>query len=224
MSFADATFTEDTLKYDPEVYAEAGQQLIPTPGVYRFRALSLGRKKDKNGDPILRDGKWPILMINRVEIVDPVDESGSFAVFEEIPTKPMMRKLGGREVPAARHIDLMRAIDVETQVESFEEGIQEVEKLLSSGQTFVASLGYKAQDNEYAKARIADLGGFENAPREAQNAAWNDAKFTTKDFKLPGGGYKTRITGKSGKVLDAKLTLSKFYPSNANQEIGPYTK
>jgi hypothetical protein len=207
MSFADATFTEDTLKYDPEVYAEAGQQLIPTPGVYRFRALSLGRKKDKNGDPILRDGKWPILMINRVEIVDPVDESGSFAVFEEIPTKPMMR-----------------AIDVETQVESFEEGIQEVEKLLSSGQTFVASLGYKAQDNEYAKARIADLGGFENAPREAQNAAWNDAKFTTKDFKLPGGGYKTRITGKSGKVLDAKLTLSKFYPSNANQEIGPYTK
>lgn len=223
MSYANSTFTED-VSYDPTTYPDQGAAQLPTPGVYRFRATSIGRKKNRDsGEPVLTQGKWPVIMLNRVEIVEPTEENGAFAVFEEISTNPFMRKVGSAEIPGSRHMDLLRSIDQDASPGGFEAAIGEVESLLTSGQTFVATLGYKATDVDWAKAQLA-LVGDKNAPKDVVNRIWNEARYTTKDFKNPNGGYRTKLVGKSGKTLDAKLALTKFFPSNSNTDLGAYTK
>jgi hypothetical protein len=225
MSTQMATFSPDSYTYNPAEYVDAGATLLPLPGVYRMRVTSLGRRKDREtGAEILKDGVWPTLVLNRVEIVEPIDETGTFALFEELYTKPYLRKGQGRELPAAKHMDLLRAIDQHAQVGDFLEGVQEVERLLSSGQTFVAQLGYRAQDTEWAKAEIARSGGKDAMTKEAYNAVWTAAKLSTKDFKNPSGGYRTQTVGRSGAVLEAKLTLTKFIPSDTQVDLGPYLR
>jgi len=79
------TFNADTLTYNPDEYVDSGSPLMPLPGTYRFRVTSLTRRKDRDsGQVILKDGKWPTLVLNRVEIVEPIDDAGIFGVFEEI--------------------------------------------------------------------------------------------------------------------------------------------
>ena len=71
---------------------------------------------------------------------------------------------------------------------------------------------------------LSTAGGYDAAPKVEINRIWKEAKFTTKDFKLPQGGYASKVKGKSGTWLDAKLSLTKFFPSNASVELGPYTR
>jgi hypothetical protein len=221
------TFADDTIAYNPNDYVDAGVAILPLPGIYRFRVTSLSRRKIRDtNEEVLRDG-WPTLVLNRVEIVEPLDEAGTYAVFEEMLTKPYMRAAsGGRKLPAAKHMDLLRAIDQHVAVSDFMEGVQEVERLLTSGATFVAQLGYRAQDTTWAKATIAEAGGKEALDRETYNKIWNDAKLTTKDFKNPQGGYRQQALGRSGTLLDAKLTLNKFIPSDQadTTALGPYVR
>lgn len=220
MSLQSVTFNPDSLTYNPADYVDAGATILPLPGIYRLRVTSLARRKDREtGEVILKDGKWPTLMLNRVEIVEPLDETGVFAIFEEIYTKPYLRQ----EKPAAKHIDLLRAIDQHNNPGGFEEAVEEVERLLASGQTFVAQIGYKAQDSDWAKQQITMNGG-ENCPKELRNKLYNDAKLSTKDFKNPSGGYRTQAMGRSGKMLEAKLTITKFIPSEQSVELGPFTR
>lgn len=226
MSLQNSTFANDTFTYNPADYVDAGATILPLPGIYRMRVTSLGRRKDREtGAEVLRDG-WPTLVLNRIEIIEPLDEAGAFALFEEIGTKPYLRKGQGRDVPASRHMDLLRAIDVDAQVSDFMEGVTEVERLLQGGATFVAPLGYKAQDTAWAKAQIEQAGGKERMDPRDYNKVWNDAKLSTKDFKNPNGGYRTQAMGRSGAMLDAKLTLGKFIPSSTADavELGAFTR
>lgn len=223
MSMSTMSYNTDSFSYNPAEYVDAGATILPLPGTYRFRVTSLGRRKDRNtGAEVTRDG-WPILMLNRVEILEPQDEGGTFSLFEEINTKPYMRKSQMGEKPAARHMDLLRAIDQGSEVRSFEEGVTEVESLLSGGQTFVAQLGYKGIDTTWAKAQIAENGG-EACEKATKNRIWNEAKLMTKDFKNPDGTYRTQTTGRSGSLIEAKLTLTKFSPSDQETALGPYTR
>ncbi len=224
MSTQMATFSPDSYTYNPAEYVDAGATILPLPGVYRMRVTSLSRRKGQDGAEILKDGVWPTLVLNRVEIVEPIDEAGTFALFEELYTKPYLRKGQGRELPAAKHMDLLRAIDQHAQVSDFLEGVQEVERLLRSGQTFVAQLGYRAQDSEWAKAEVARNGGKDAMTKEAHNAVWTAAKLSTKDFKNPSGGYRTQTVGRSGNLFEAKLTLTKFIPSDTQVDLGPYLR
>jgi len=225
MSMQTTTFNADTLTYNPDEYVDSGSPLMPLPGTYRFRVTSLTRRKDRDsGQVILKDGKWPTLVLNRVEIVEPIDDAGIFGVFEEIYTKPYMRKgATGQPTPAAKHIDLLRAIDKSARPADFLEAVEEVEHLLASGQTFVAQLGYKAQDSDWARQQIAMNGG-DSIEKELRNQIYNNSKLSTKDFKNPNGGYRVQAMGKSGKMLEAKLTLTKFIPSDQNVELGPFTR
>lgn len=226
MSLQTSTFANDTFAYNPADYVDAGATILPLPGTYRLRVTSLGRRKDREtGAEVTRDG-WPILMLNRIEIIEPLDDNGAFAIFEEISTKPYFRKGQGREIPAARHMDLLRAIDQHAQVGDFAEGVAEVERLLSSGATFVAQLGYKAQDTTWAKEQIAQAGGKEHMDPKDYNKVWTDAKLTTKNFQNPNGGYRTQAMGRSGAMLEAKLTISKFIPSLQADtlDLGAFTR
>ncbi len=224
------TYTSDSYTYDPSTYVDAGATILPLPGLYRLRVTSLTTQKNREtGEEILQaDDKgtlWPILVLNRIEIVEPFEEAGTFSIFESIRTKPYLRTgHAGMKIPAAAHMDLLRSIDQDLKVADFAEGIQEVKTLLSSGQTFVGQLGYKAQDSAWANEQIASMGGKTSMPREAYNKVWSDAKLTTKDFKNPTGGYRTQAMGRSGAMLEAKLCLTKFVPSLQSVQLGPYTR
>ena len=101
-----------------------------------------------------------------------------------------------------------------------------MERLLSQGQTFVVQLGYQNQDTDWAKAQISAAGGKESMDKEVYNKVWSDAKLTTKDFKNGPGSYRLQTVGRSGKLIDAKLTLAKFIPSEQADStvLGPFTK
>lgn len=221
---ASTDFYDDSYTYDPNAYVDQGAVSLPIPGHYRFRASSVGRRKDRNtGEVVKVDGKWPTLILNRVEIVEPQEAAGSYAPFQELFTKPFQRKGGaGAQVVAANQTDVLRSIDVDAPTGlNMEEQIEELEKQLTSGQTFVAGIGYTATDVDWAKAEIARNGG-DNCPKEKRSEIWKAAKLTTKDFKNPDGTYRTMTRGKSGKMIEAKLKLATFVPSTKDVELGPY--
>lgn len=231
MSMANTTFNDDSYTIDNSDYVDQGQTILPTPGNYKFKALSVGRRKDRaSGQPVLRaasvkldpsgEKKWPILMLNRVEIVEPFEEGGVFPIFQEVTTSPYTRRgVGGKDVVAANHVDLLRSIDVDaTDGLTVEQAIEEVEKLLASGQTFTSYVGYTATDIEWAKAQIAAQPGLD---KDGVSKIWNQARLKTKDFRNADGSYRQQTQGPSGKVLDAKIVLTSFVPSNKDVQLGP---
>lgn len=221
-----ADFYDDSYTYNPESYVDQGAVALPVPGNYRFRVSSLSRRKDRNtGEVTLVDNKWPTLVLNRVEIVEPQDAAGTYSPFQELFTKPFQRKCGaGAQVIASNQTDILRSIDVDAPSGlNMEEMVEELEKQLSSGQTFVSGIGYTATDVEWAKAEIARNGG-DACEKEKKSEIWKAARLTTKDFKNPDGSYRTQTMGKSGKMIEAKLKLSTFVPSTKEVELGPYAK
>jgi hypothetical protein len=226
MSTSLMTYSDDTFTYNPDTYVDAGVTTLPQPGTYRLRVTSLSRRKDRETNAeVLQEG-WPILVLNRIEIVEPHEEAGTFALFEDLRTKPYYRRKGDPTTAAARHMDLLRAIDQEMRPENFKEGLLEVETLLASGHTFVAQLGYRVTDKAWAMETIAAAGGKEAMDKDTYNKVWNSATLTTKDFKNPNGGYRQMAMGRSGAMLDAKLSISKFIPSGQAESLalGPFTR
>ena len=223
---ATATFYDDSYVYNADSYVDQGAIVLPVPGNYRFRVSSLGRRKNRDtGEIMLADNKWPTIVLNRVEIVEPIEAVGSYSPFQELFTKPFQRKGGaGTNVIASNQTDLLRSIDVDAPAGlNMEEQVEEAEKLLGSGQTFISGIGYTATDVEWAKAEIARNGG-DNCDKERKSEIWKSAKLTTKDFKNPDGSYRVRTMGKSGKMIDAKLKLSTFVPSSKDVELGAYKR
>jgi len=219
------TFNDDSFVYNPNEYVDGNAQTpLPVPGNYTFRATKIARKKNRDsGEEILSAKGWPTIVIQRVELVEPEDAVASYGVFQEIFTQPYMRKNGNKEVPAATHMDLLRALDQHAEVADFREGITECEKLLSSGLTFRVGIGYQATDVEWAKAEIARNGG-DSCDKETRSKIWKDATLRTKDFKNPDGSYRTSTVGRTGNTLEAKLRLSTFVPSDKDVELGPYKR
>jgi hypothetical protein len=223
---ATAEFYDDSYAYNPDSYVDQGAVALPAPGNYRFRVSSLARRKDRNtGEVVMADGRWPTLVMNRIEIVEPQESAGSYAPFQEFFTKPFQRPGGaGTKEVASNQVDIIRAIDTDAgKGLNMEELVTELENLLTSGQTFVAGIAYHATDTDWAKAQIAANGG-DSCEKEKKSEIWKAARLMTKDFKNPDGSYRTQAIGKSGKLLPAKLKLSSFVPSTKDVELGPYAR
>lgn len=219
----DTNFNDDQFNYDPTQYADQGANILPEPGEYTLRVTAKARKKDKNtGDVVLQKDKYPILTLQRVEIVEPED-GGTHAVFHDVRTSPFMRKAtANSKVAVSPMTDLLRAIDVNlaTEVESFESSIDNVEAELNNGATFRAKLGYKATDFDAAKAKLATVDADDN---DAVRAAWNANTYYTKAFRRQDGkGYNTTVTTPDGKILEAKLVIDSFVASNKHGKVGPF--
>jgi len=231
MSMSETTYSDDNFTINNDEYVDQGATILPIPGNYKLKALSVGRRKDRaTGQAVLRaanikldpsgEKRWPILMLNRVEIVEPFEEGGVFPIFQEVTTSPFPRRgAGGKDVVAANHVDLLRSIDVDAANGlNMEQAIEEVEKLLMSGQTFTSYVGYAATDFDWAKSQIAANPGLD---KESISKIWNEARLKTKDFRNADGSYRQRTLGKSGKLLDAKIVLTSFVPSTKDVPLGP---
>ena len=211
------SMSETEFVYNPDTYQDGGKapSILPTPGHYRIRCTSLARRRDRaTGEVNLYKGKWPTIVLNRVEVEDAEGQKSTFPVFQEIFTMPFERAPG---VYASKPMDLLRSIDVQAEVSGFEEAVEEVEKLLASGESFVAATGYGATDTEWAKSVLGP-----NATKEEKKKVWDEARLTTKNFKNPDGSYRTATIGKLGNTIEAKLVLANFVPSDRDVPLGPY--
>lgn len=217
----DMNYGDDNFNFDPTAYQSAGAAILPQPGVYRMKA-TVARRKDKNtNEVVLTDGKYPTLVLQRISIVEPQEDEGSFSVFENVGSKPFKRKASGnRMVNVSRTVDLLRSIDVTkmSEVESFEHAPDLVEQELTAGEVFTARLGYKALDIEAAKAELQNIADDDY---EAKNKVWNKYTYRTKAFRN-GNGYNTAVTTPDGRVLQAKLVIDAFVDSNDSQKLGPF--
>lgn len=217
----ETAFNDDQFNYDPTQYADQGATIMPEPGEYTLRVTSKSRKKDRvTGAEVMQKDKYPVLTLNRVEIVEPED-GGTHAVFYDVRTSPFLRKsTGNTKVAVSPMTDLLRAIDINlsADVESFETSIDNVEAELNNGATFRAKLGFKATDFDNAKAQ---LNGVDDP--DAIRAIWNANTYYTKAFRRQDGkGYNTTVTTPDGKILEAKLVIDSFVASNKHGKVGPF--
>lgn len=226
----ESTYHDDN--FDPTQYPDAGQTILPQPGEYTVRVTSVGNRKDQSGQPMLTDGIYPVLTLNRIEIVEPQEESGTFAVFQDVRTKPFERKgQSGQKFRVSSLVDLTRAIDVDltTDVaptlkpdvdgETVEQAVDFVKSNLTSGAVFNVKLGLKAVDSEAAKAALEGVPADDYATRRK---VWNEHTYYTKAFKRADGTYNTAVTTKDGRTIQGKLIIDSFVPSTGRGKTGPF--
>jgi len=218
-----SNFADDNYTYVPGDYVEPGADVVPYPGYYSIKPLSVGRARNKEGDEILRDG-WPILRVNRVQISNEDGSTSKFAVFQDVATKPTTRRgAGGKQVPVSQALDVLRSIDIDEAngASDFEDIYTKTENRLKAGDEFVAYLGLTARDSAWIKAKLAELGP--DASQEEKNKVYNEGTKRTKDFKNADGTFRFQTEGPSGNVLNARPTMTSYVASNKRDtvDLGP---
>jgi hypothetical protein len=206
------------------VDSEYNDQLPPGPpsrGDYRMKITKLSTRTNRDGEAILTDGKWPVLCIEEVEIVEGLPQSRRVMPYQDIRTKPFDRY--GK--PASQLGDLLRAYDQTRSFRGLNGQIEGLKELVETGATFVARGDWLAQDLEHSKARIEAAGGRDNLSKDEINAIYDAARIrgmqnfpamTDRHGKIV---HQAQVTGPSGNTLEARFELRRFYPSERGANI-----
>jgi hypothetical protein len=223
----DVQFHDDSFDFDPKSVTEGREKgqdgPLPTPGYYRVRVVSGGVKTNKDTKEMLTDKKGnPIFFVNRIAIVD--DGSGqtnngdSYGVFEDIYTNGFQPKnwktgeliAGPKTYPFCQ---LLASIDATEVTADFNENIHALAKMLGTNPVITVRLGYKGTDVNYAKAQIAN--GVD------KKAAYKAAELGASAFRNSDGTWRTEAQGPSGEMVQARLRITEWVPSNQNRDLGP---
>lgn len=223
MSLAELFVDDDlSIAVDPETYQDQTNPPPPLPGNYRMIVVGgkVEQRKDKNGNPIVTDGKFPVFTIVRAKIVEPVDAEKEFGLFHDIRTKPYDRH--GSVVSDVG--DIVRSMDQTRGWQGLAEGVGLLEELIAQNTPFTVQLKWGAYDSDYVEQAFLAAGiakGSEKAAlanglitKEAYSAIYKAARLGTNDFVADGkGGRRPVAVGKSGKTLEARAQIGKFFPS-----------
>jgi hypothetical protein len=231
MSLAEL-FVEDDLDVavDPETYQDQTNPAPPLPGNYRLVALGpLVTKKDKAGQPVVADGKFPVFTLQRVKIVEPVEAEKEFGLFHDLRSKPF-----DRFGTVATDIgDIVRAMDQTRGWSGLREGVSALEELLEQNTSFVVKLTWEAYDGAFVEQEFDELGiskGSEKKAladgrisKDAYNGIYKKARLGARDFKPNGKGGLIHIAkGPSGAMLEARPKIQKFIPSLEQTNLGAF--
>jgi hypothetical protein len=232
-------FTDvDDVALDPSEYLD-NQPVQPlVTGNYAFRIKGLSFRKAKKDSPELRlvDGKYPVLVLEQVEVVEP---TRTVALYQDFGTKPFTRKdFGtGQERPANNVADILRSHDAALRFGSLSEGIQMIQEIAQSGGLFHAFFDWTAQDMDGAKEAVTAIKLAAGAPADAQNKDLpeevrkkvNEAygRFRLrgmKKFKNPATGIVVPIwTSPAGNDVEARVEIRNFISTNdlGKVKLGP---
>lgn len=197
----------------------------PTPpaplkeGNYRLRIVKFNLDKRQDGTPNLTDGKWPVVNLERVEVVEPAELAGRVALtFERVYSKPFNRN-GGQ---ASGLADIVRSHDQSAGFRSAGEGIEALARLVDAGGTFRARIGWEGYDKDHYEAQIASIGGEGVAQPEQKKAFRKQATIKgMKNFPAQAdGSYSSVAIGKSGATVEAKARISGYFPSAQEKVSG----
>lgn len=203
--------------FNPQQYVDGGRaEILPTPAEYRIKATSSQVKTDKEGKIALskdeQGREFRTIRLNRIEIVEPADDNGQFAVFFDAGARPFPRKgAKNSSVKASRVMDALRAIDLNLtgEAQGWDDAADVLLRELQSGAEFHVKLGYKSLDVTGAKADLEALG--ENAAQDAKNDVWRKHTYYSSAFRNEDGSYNTYIKSRDGqRMIPAKLTIDSF--------------
>lgn len=218
---------DDQFDFNPNQYVDGGRSVpLPLPGEYEIRAVASKIKTDKDGNVIKSANaggdEFRTVTIQRIEITDPQEDNGQFALFEDVGAKPFSRASGKTQRPASRVMDNLRAIDINLSGEpaGWDDAADVLLRELQAGSTFNAKLGYRVLDIDGAKKELEALG--QNATTEQKNEVWRKNTYYTSHFRNADGSYNTSIKTPGGKILEPKLKIESFVPSNKRGKTGAF--
>jgi hypothetical protein len=197
-------------------------QLPPAPPPEDNYVLRIdGLKQDeKDGNPVLADGRYPVLLANRYVIVEPTDlENRSAASFVRIATKPFERVPGKKVSPIA---DITRAFDVSRTWTSLTDGLAILKEMVETGRTLRARIVWEAFDTEYYNQQLDALGGKASASKEQIREVSNKSTVRgMRKFTPDGnGGYLPIVVNPhSGNTLNARTRITQYFPSNQTVKV-----
>lgn len=235
MSLVELLTVDDLdIAVDPETYQDQVNPAPPLPGNYRLVATKIEPKKDKNGEVILQDGRFPIFTIQRAKIVEPTDAEREFGIFHDLRTKPFERVGAGGSKHVVTDIgDIIRSMDQSRQWKGLQEGVTALEELFGQNANFRIQAAWAAYDAAFVEAEFAKLGiakdGVKQAiadgmvTKEVANGIYKKARLNTNAFKADGKGGRIPVAvGPSGNQLEARFTVKRFYPSLDEVVLGAY--
>lgn len=223
----DLASVSETLEDDLGVSAGTDYQdpLQPSPpkeGNYRLKVVKMSLDKNQDGSIRLTDNKYPTIVLERVEIVEPAEMEGKVGVmFERIYTKPFERVKGA---PLANGLaDITRAFDITKTWSRVQDGLDILDQMVDAGETFRARLEWNAYDSDHYKAQIAALGGEDSASKEDKKRIRKECTIRgMKRFKQSSdGAYLPIVVGPSGNTLTARAKIATYFPSHQeNVKLG----
>lgn len=224
---SDYTFDiNDDLQVD-ENYESRPSVKPPTPGNYVFKPAAWGFRKNSAGELVkYKDAqgnpKYPVISLQSVEIVDPIDNARKVVVFQDVPTNPFERD--GKI--ASQAADLLKGFNAEAVARNTGEVIAQVTDALTAGAEFRARLDYRAYDKNYAAELVAALPP--GATSKQKNECYRKAEIRgfkrIKQANTQAGHGDLGIAkwmGPSGTIVDVQPYLSVIYAAGEQVQLGP---
>jgi hypothetical protein len=237
-SLSDLESIEDDLdvSMDPDTYQDQASPAPLVAGIYRGRVISHSKRMEQDGSLRLVDGKFPIIILAGVELVEGVENPPRKVYpFKEITTKPFERPFGSGRYATALG-DFTRAFDQTRGWNGTQEGIRLLLEYFESGQLFTASYNWSVYDKEFVEAAREQLGlvgpQSEESAKKLLNAVYKAARvegmnnFPPLRSGFPNHVYergnvvvKHPVSGASivieaaTRYIEAKLVMTRVFPS-----------
>lgn len=222
-SIADLPVTDDlNVPVSAEEYVDQANPAPAKPGNYRLVVTKHAVRTTKDGQLFLADGKFPTIVLEQAKIVEPVDAERGIGLFTDVRTKPFERKgAGGVAIVASDLYDLLRAYDDTQNIDGFDHAKSLLQTALDGNQPFYAQIGWTGYDKAFVDAEFAALESAGTAKadvsKDVSNAIYAKARKNTKDF-VQNGILSPTVVGPSGALIEAKLKLTRYFPSST--EVG----
>lgn len=216
---------------NPEDYQGAAAVAPPREGNYVARITDIRPATEFQSEkPLLDDGKWPVLEIRAIEILEPQEVAGrTVRMNQKIRTKPFERDGAKGKTRASGLLDLLRSFDATRPSKGvFGDGdgtyptqLQLLKEFVESGATFRGRGQWRAYDKDYAD-KLIDAGGGRDALSNQELGKINNKVSTRGMKKFPktsNGNYVPEIVGEGGNILTAKFVIAEFYSSDKKVSI-----
>ena len=221
LTLADLNLSDDLdIDINPDTYQDQTSPAPPAAGKYAFRVKKHSVRTNKDGSIKLTDGTYPIINLQSVEIVEGLDSPRSIGLLQDIRTKPFMRN----GFPVSMAGDLLRAFD-QTRRAKGTEVLEALNEFFGSGAVARGLFDWTAYDSEAARAAIDGLGGkvvLDAMTKQEVNDFYSRFKVKgMKNFPITlNGRHNHFYTFPSGNVVEARVEIVRFYPSEEIVRLG----
>lgn len=219
---------EDDLNVTPDYQTpEAPKPVVP--GRYIVQVNKWGYRTGKDGQPRYNKdaagNQYPVLVINSIKILEPVECQREVFIYQDIDTKPFERN----GVMASKAADLLRSIDATIVTTGGTKGLlTELIPLLNGGAVLPVRLDWAGYEKDYANNTFDAAGGKDELTPAEVKAIYAAARIRgwrriqASNVKRGGKNEKTHIwIGPSGAAVECRPEITAFIGANEKYTLGP---
>ena len=222
---------------DTENYQDPQGPSLPGAGSYEFKILKAKLRADKNGKLILDTDKetgktYKIVTLLSAQIVGGLGEgvTRNVGLLQDVRLQPFPRgqRADGTPIKASKFMDLLRSFDqTRASVRSQDEALELFNAFLSENLTFRGYADWTAEDWQGRQAELERIGHDPKNGRKVDNKVVNAIydRFRVRSMfkfpKRPDGTYDQIWKSPAGTPIEARLNITRFYPSLETVVLGP---